>query len=111
MTYTKMMIWKYKTTMSRIIKKPPTKKPDEKIELQISELIELLNELGYSVRIEKGNFKGGFCILRSQKLFLLNKNLDPSKKLTALAKGIAELENETIFIKPELREIIVKSIQ
>ncbi|MGB9697487.1 MAG: hypothetical protein ACP5P3_07125 [Ignavibacteria bacterium] len=97
--------------MSKVIKKTTTKKIDEKIELQINELIALLNELGYSVRIEKGFFKGGFCILKSQKLFLLNKNLDQSKKLTALARGIAELENETIFIKPELREIIEKSIQ
>jgi UDP-N-acetyl-D-mannosaminuronate dehydrogenase len=97
--------------MSKVIKKPTIKKVDEKVEIQINELIELLNELGYSVRIEKGNFKGGFCILKSQKLFLLNKNLDQSKKLIALARGIAELENETIFIKPELREIIEKNIQ
>lgn len=96
--------------MSKVIKKTPIKKADEKIEIQINELIELLNELGYSVRIEKGNFKGGFCILKSQKLFLLNKNLDQSKKLTALARGISTLENETIFIKPELREIIEKAI-
>ena len=97
--------------MSKVIKKPTIKKVDEKVEIQINELFELLNELGYSVRIEKGNFKGGFCILKSQKLFLLNKNLDQSKKLIALARGIAELENETIFIKPELREIIEKNIQ
>lgn len=97
--------------MSKVIKKIPIKKVDEKIEIQINELIELLNELGYSVRIEKGNFKGGFCVLKSQKLFLLNKNLDQSKKLTALARGISTLENETIFIKPELREIIEKAIQ
>lgn len=97
--------------MSKVIKKPPTKKPDEKVEILINEFIGLLNELGYSVRIEKGNFKGGFCILKSQKLFLLNKNLDQHKKLTALARGIADLENETIFIKPELREIIEKNTQ
>ena len=58
------------------------------------------------MRIEKGFFKGGFCLLREQKLFLLNKNIEPAKKINFLSKNLAELEIDTIFLKPEIRDII-----
>lgn len=92
--------------MSKVIKKVTQKPVDEKQEILISELIEVFKSIGYSVRIEKGFFKGGFCLLREQKLFLLNKNVEPTKKINFLAKNLAELEIETIFLKPEIRDII-----
>ncbi|MCU0372233.1 MAG: hypothetical protein MUE56_03180 [Ignavibacteria bacterium] len=92
--------------MSKIIKKAQKPKVDEKQELTISELIEVYTQIGYRVRVEKGLFKGGFCLLREQKLFLLNKNLEPSKKISILAKNLADLEIETHYIKPNIRELI-----
>ena len=92
--------------MSKVIKKAIVKPVDEKQELIIDELIEVFKNIGYDVRIEKGSFKGGFCLLREQKLFLLNKNIEPSKKIGFLAKNLSELGIEDIFVKPELREII-----
>ncbi len=72
----------------------------------INELMEVLDKLGYSVRIEKGIFKGGFCLLREQKLFLLNKNLEQDRKINILVKSIAEIGAEGIFLKPSLRELV-----
>ena len=92
--------------MSKVIKKVVQKPIDEKQEIIISELIEVFKGIGYEVRIEKGFFKGGFCLLREQKLFLLNKNIEPAKKINFLSKNIAELEIDTIFLKPEIRDII-----
>jgi hypothetical protein len=92
--------------LSRVIKKAVQKPIDEKQEIIINELIEIFKSIGYTVRIEKGFFKGGFCLLREQKLFLLNKNIEASKKINFLAKNLAELEIETIFLKPEIRDII-----
>ena len=92
--------------MSRVIKRVIIKPIDEKQEIIINELIDVFKSIGYSVRIEKGFFKGGFCLLREQKLFLLNKNIEPSKKINFLAKNLAELEVDTIFLKPEIRDII-----
>ena len=94
--------------MSRVIKKAIVKPINEKQELIIDELIETFKTVGYEVRIEKGFFKGGFCLLREQKLFLLNKNIEPAKKISFLSKNLAEIGIEGIFIKPELREIIEK---
>jgi hypothetical protein len=92
--------------MSKVIKKAIVKQVDEKQELIIDELIEVFKNIGYDVRIEKGSFKGGFCLLREQKLFLLNKNIEPAKKIGFLAKNLSELGIEDIFVKPEIREII-----
>lgn len=94
--------------MSKVIKKASVKPLDEKQELIINELIEVFKNIGYEVRIEKGSFKGGCCLLREQQLFLLNKNIEPAKKISFLAKNLAELGIENIFIKPEIREIIEK---
>jgi hypothetical protein len=94
--------------MSKVIKKAAVVKTDEKQEILISELIELYKNVGFEVRVEKGSFKGGFCLLREQKLFLLNKNIEPIKKISFLAKNLSEIGIEDIFVKPELREIIEK---
>lgn len=92
--------------MSKVIKKAAVKQTDEKQEIIINELIEVYKSIGYDVRVEKGSFKGGFCLLREQKLFLLNRNIEPVKKINFLAKNLSEIGVEDIFIKPELREII-----
>jgi len=92
--------------MSRIIKKTPKKTQDEKKDSLIKELIEVYNQVGYEVRIEKGLFKGGFCLLREQKLFLLNRKLDQDKKIGFLAKNLSEIGVEGIYIKPNIRELI-----
>ena len=89
-----------------LIKKQPVKKTDEKKDVTINELIELLNNMGYRVRIEKGTFKGGFCLLREEKIFLLKKDLEQDKKISVLASNIAEIGVEDIFIKPNIRELI-----
>jgi len=94
--------------LSRVIKKAPKPIIDEKKDDIINELIEIINNLGLNVRTEKGMFKGGFCLLREQKLFLLNKNLEQDKKINVLAKCIAEIGVEGIYIKPNIRDLIEK---
>jgi len=97
--------------VSKIIKKTQKLKIDEKQELTISELIDVYTQIGYSVRVEKGLFKGGFCLLREQKIFLLNKNLEPSKKISILARNLGDLEVNTHYIKPNIRELIDRENQ
>ena len=81
--------------MAKIIKKKAKPVNDSKKDTLIDELIE-------------GIFKGGFCLLREQKLFLLNKNLDQDKKISILVKNIAGIGIEGIFLKPNIRELVEK---
>ncbi len=92
--------------MAKLIKKVQKKPPDENKESIISELTEILEKIGFTVRVEKGSFKGGFCILNEQKLFLINKNLEQDKKISIIAQGIALIGADDIYIKPGIREII-----
>lgn len=92
--------------MSRLIRKSPKKDIDEKKDILIKELVDVFNRIGYEVRIEKGMFKGGFCLLREEKLFLLNKKLEQDKKISFLARNLGEIGIDRIFIKPNIRELI-----
>ncbi len=97
--------------MSKVIKKAKEVQVTENQEIVITELLDVYNQIGYTVRIEKGFFKGGFCLLREQKLFLLNKNIEPQKKINFLAKNLAEIGVEGIYLKPNIRELIDKESQ
>lgn len=94
--------------MASVIKKADKKNLDDKKEELIDGLKNVYENLGYEVRIEKGLFKGGFCLLREKKLFLLNKNLDQDKKISYLAKNLSLIGTEGIFLKPNIRELIEK---
>ena len=92
--------------MAKLIKKSSKPVYDDKKELLIQDLIEVLEKLDFTVRVEKGIFKGGFCLLREQKVFLLKKNLEQEKKISILVKNIAESDSDNIFLKPNIRELV-----
>ncbi len=94
--------------MPKVIKKSVPPVNDEKKDSLIKELVEVLDKLGFSVRVEKGSFKGGFCLLREQKIFLLNRNLEQDKKINILIKNIAGIGVEGLFLKPNIRDLIDK---
>ncbi len=94
--------------MPKVIKKAIPAVNDEKKDALIKELMEILEKLGFSVRVEKGSFKGGFCLLREQKIFLLNRNLEQDKKINILLKNIAGIGVEGLYLKPNMRELIDK---
>lgn len=72
----------------------------------IQELEELVRQLGIQIRYEKGDFEGGYCILKDQKVLVVNKKLHEMRKASSLAQALTEIGIETIFVKPALREYI-----
>lgn len=72
----------------------------------ITELEELAGQLAVQVRYEKGDFDGGYCILKDQKVLVINKKLTDTRRASALAQAISEFGIETTFIKPTLRSYI-----
>lgn len=71
-----------------------------------NELEELANQLQLKVRNEKGDFEGGYCILKDQKVLVINKRLTDSRKASAMALALSEYGIETTYIKPNLRAYI-----
>lgn len=72
----------------------------------IQELELIAQQLGIKIRYEKGNFDGGFCILKDQKVLVVNKKLFDNQKSSILARGIAEIGIDNLYIKPAVRQYI-----
>src|SRR5690606_12758598 len=50
----------------------------------LTKLEDLIAESDYTLRYEKGNFKSGFCILKDQKIIIVNKFYPMEGKINAL---------------------------
>ncbi len=70
------------------------------------ELHELAKQLGVNIRYEKGDFEGGYCTLKDEKMVLINKRLMPTRRAAVLAVALQEIGLDNIYIKPVLREFI-----
>jgi len=77
-----------------------------KSEFLLAELEQLANQLGYKVRYEKGDFDGGWCIVKEEKLLLVNKKFDTRKRISVIARCIGEMGVDDRYLKPALRDVI-----
>jgi hypothetical protein len=72
----------------------------------LKELEALAESCGIGIRYEKGDFEGGYCILKAERLIVIQKKLAPSRKASVLAQGLAEIGVEDKYLKPAIREFI-----
>ena len=72
----------------------------------IDEFNTLAGQLGITVRYEKGDFEGGYCILKDQKLLLINRRLLPARKASVLAAALHEIGMDNVFLRPSLRAYV-----
>ncbi|MEI8133564.1 MAG: hypothetical protein WCH46_00635 [bacterium] len=66
----------------------------------------LASEMGLKLRFETGNFEGGYCLLREEKMLVINRRSTITRKTRTLAIGLHEFGLDNIFIAPALREAI-----
>ncbi|MBA4146406.1 MAG: hypothetical protein DI538_20885 [Azospira oryzae] len=50
----------------------------------LTKLEDMIAESDYVLRYEKGNFKSGYCLLREQKIMIINKFFTTEGKINAL---------------------------
>jgi hypothetical protein len=50
----------------------------------LNKLEDLIAESDYILRYEKGNFKSGYCLLKEQKIMIVNKFFTTEGKINAL---------------------------
>lgn len=55
-------------------------------------LQDLLNTLGYTVRLEKGNFRSGSCLLQQERILVINKFSDTEVKIKAMLALLQDLD-------------------
>ena len=74
-------------------------------ELQL-ELEQTALEMGVRIRYEKGDFEGGYCILREEKIIVVNKKLSPPKKCSVIAQALGDYGIENVYMKPIIRTFV-----
>ncbi len=79
---------------------------EKEFEEILDELKSLATELGATVRFEKGDFKGGYCIIKDSKVIVINKLANLQRKVIILSAALKELGIDQIYLNPRLREII-----
>ena len=72
----------------------------------LQDLKALAAQLGAKVRFEKGDFKGGYCILKDDKVIVINKITNLQKKVMILSAALKEIGVDKIYLTPKIREII-----
>lgn len=72
----------------------------------LQDLKALAAELGATVRFEKGDFKGGYCLVKDSKVVVINKMANTQRKVMILSAALKELGVDQIYISPKLREVI-----
>ena len=72
----------------------------------LAELEELTRQRGIQLRYEKGDFEGGYCILKEQKILIVNKRLHEMRKAAVLAQALSDIGIDSVFIKPAVRTFI-----
>ena len=70
----------------------------------LDKLEELLQELQYVVRYERGTFQSGYCILEQKKVVVLNKFLQLEGRINTLIDIIPKLVQDPETLSAEARK-------
>ncbi|MBN2571792.1 MAG: hypothetical protein JXA68_06660 [Ignavibacteriales bacterium] len=79
---------------------------EKEFEQILQDLKFIANEMGAKVRFEKGDFVGGYCLLKKDKIIIINKFSNLQRKVVVLASALKELGVEDIYLSPKIREVI-----
>ena len=68
------------------------------------ELESLGEKLGYKIRYENGDFKGDRCHVKETDFLIVPKRLPAERQVTILARALAQLPLENVFLLPAGQE-------
>jgi len=74
------------------------------------ELVLVALRLGVEVRVEPfetpATMGGGLCVVRGEKLVLIDRNAALPDRLAGLARAVSGLPSDAVYMAPEARELI-----
>lgn len=68
----------------------------------------ILKAQEYVIRYERGNFKGGYCLVMEQRMILINKFYPLESKINTLADIIREIEVDEAVLSSDQISIVNK---
>lgn len=79
---------------------------EKEFESLIQELKIVASNMGAKVRFERGDFKGGYCIVKTDKTIVINKLSSMQKKVLILTTALKEFGVEEIYLPPKIRQYL-----
>ncbi|AFN75740.1 hypothetical protein MROS_2510 [Melioribacter roseus P3M-2] len=79
---------------------------EKEFENILQDLKQIALQMGAKVRFERGDFKGGYCIMKEDKIIVINKLSPLQKKVLILSNALKELGVDEVYLTPRMREII-----
>ncbi len=77
----------------------------------LTKLEDLIAESDYALRYEKGNFKSGFCLLRDQKIIIVNKFYTTEGKINTLLDILKTVELDMSRFSEKSQKLFEELIQ
>ncbi len=77
----------------------------------LTRLEDLIAESDYTLRYEKGNFKSGHCLLREQKIIVINKFYTTEGKINAILEILKSVELNTERFSEKSRRLYDELLQ
>jgi hypothetical protein len=78
--------------------------------MEDSELVARLSEIAFrmeiDVRLVPGEFSGGGCRVKGNKVLLLNSSMPPRRLVEVLCRELAREDLSGIFVLPAVRDLI-----
>ena len=71
-----------------------------------SELENALIRLGWKIRQEKGNFRGGACLLSGEQMVIINKKLTTDERIEIFSQALKRTELDDLYLLPEVRRFL-----
>jgi hypothetical protein len=72
----------------------------------LDKLEELLEQSGYHIRNERGNFKSGSCIIESSRIIVLNKFAPVEAKVSYLIEAIQQIAIDESQLDEKNRKLL-----
>lgn len=68
------------------------------------ELEQILEQAGYTLRKERGAFRGDECIIEGNKLVVVNKNKPVEAQLGTMGRVLGQINLAGVYVKPAVRK-------
>lgn len=76
----------------------------------LNRIEKIVEDAGYVIRYERGNFQSGYCILESRRVVVLNKFLQLEGRINTLVDLIPTLGINPDHLIPEHRKIYEEAL-
>lgn len=77
----------------------------------LTKIEDIISESDYILRYEKGNFKSGYCLLKEQKIMIVNKFYTTEGKINALTEILRTVELDTSKFTEKSQQLFTELTQ